>query len=177
MFISQINIQNFRNFKGNNVIVFTEGLNVIIGHNNSGKSNLLKALGLVLNFGSAKRLSVDDFNKDISIDELKKQSPKVTITVTFKESKGETEYSEDLVTVSTWLVNLKSPYEAQLTYVIYLPEKEEVDYRKAMANLESDDIEDYWREIQHNYLRKYKFNIYGGRPELKQIADSDALKK
>ncbi|WP_019007856.1 AAA family ATPase [Cohnella laeviribosi] len=177
MYISQISIQNFRNFKGNNVIEFTEGLNVIIGHNNSGKSNLLKALDLVLNFGSPKRLSVDDFNKDISIKELKKQSPKVTITVTFTESKGETEYSEDLVTVSTWLVNLKSPYQAQLTYVFYLPEKEEEDYKKAMANLESDDIDDYWKEIQHNFLRKYKFNIYGGRPELKQPADPEALKK
>lgn len=145
MYISEINIQNFRNFKGSkNSIEFNEGINIIIGHNNSGKSNLLKALDLVLNVGSSKKLSVDDFNKDITIKELKGNCPKVTITLTFSESKDEVEYSEDLVTVSTWLTDLKSPYKAQLTYVFYLPEKEEAEYKKVMENINSDDIEDYW---------------------------------
>lgn len=178
MYISQIEIQNFRNYKGpNNVIEFNEGINVVIGHNNSGKSNLLKALDLVLNFGSSKKLSVDDFNKEISIKELKEKPPKVSITVTFTESKNEEEYSEDLVTVSTWLTDLKSPYKAQLTYVFYLPEKEEAEYKQALANITSDNIEDYWLAIKHNFLRKYKSNIYGGNPDFKQVADSEALKK
>ncbi|PAD92929.1 ATP-dependent nuclease [Shouchella clausii] len=178
MFISKIDIQNFRNFNGSkNTILFNEGINIIIGHNNSGKSNLLKALDLVLNVGSLKKLSIDDFNKDISIQELKKKSPKVTITVTFSESKDEVEYSEDLVTVSTWLTNLKSPYKAQITYMFYLPEKEEAEYKKIMGDISSSDIEDYWLAIKHHFLRKYKSNIYGGNPDYKQVADSESLKK
>jgi putative ATP-dependent endonuclease of OLD family len=178
MYISQINIQNFRNFKGSdNRIEFHEGVNIVIGHNNSGKSNLLKALDLVLNFGSSKRLSVDDFNKNVSIKELKEKSPKVSINVTFRESENEVEYSEDLVTVSTWLTDLKSPYKAQLNYAFYLPEKEEAEYKTLMANILSDDIEDYWLAIRHNFLRKYKSNIYGGNPDYKQVADSEGLKK
>ena len=41
MYISNIKIKNFRNFKDND-ITFNEGVNVIIGHNNAGKSNLLR---------------------------------------------------------------------------------------------------------------------------------------
>lgn len=178
MYISQINIQNFRNFKGsNNIIEFTEGINVIIGHNNSGKSNLLKALDLVLNVGSTKKLSVDDFNKDLTVQELKGSSPKVTISVTFSESDNEEEYSEDLVTVSTWLTDLKTPYKARLTYEFFLPEREESEYKKLMANVLSDNFEDYWLAIKHNFLRKYKSRLYGGNPEYKQAVDSENLKK
>lgn len=108
MYISSISIENFRNFKINTTINFNEGMNVIIGHNNSGKSNLLKALELVLSVGSSKKLSVDDFNKEVTINDLKKNSPKVTISLIFTESKNEEEFSEDLVTVSNWLIQLKN---------------------------------------------------------------------
>lgn len=178
MYISKINIENYRNFKGeNNIIEFSEGVNVIIGHNNSGKSNLLKALDLVLNFGSSKKLSIDDFNKEVSIYELKEKSPRVSVTVTFTESENEVDYSEDLITVATWLNELKRPYQAQLTYVFYLPEKEEAEYKRALATLGSDDIEQYWLVIKHNFLRKYKSNIYGGNPDHKQVADPENLRK
>ncbi|MBP1970761.1 putative ATP-dependent endonuclease of OLD family [Virgibacillus natechei] len=178
MFISEINIENFRNFGGsNNVIEFNEGVNVIIGHNNSGKSNLLRALELVLDVGSSKKLLIDDFNKNISIDDLKQKPPKVSITVSFSESDSEPEFSEDLVTVSTWLTNLESPYKAQLTYDFYLPEKEVEEYKKVMSEISSTDSEEYWRTIEHNFLRKYRSNIYGGNPKLKRVADSEALRK
>ena len=60
MYISKIEIENFRNFK-NKGIEFNDGVNVIIGHNNAGKSNLIKALALVLDSQGTKRLEVDDF--------------------------------------------------------------------------------------------------------------------
>ncbi|MEQ7049902.1 AAA family ATPase [Paenibacillaceae sp. P-4] len=178
MYISRINIENFRNFKGSdNFIEFNEGMNVIIGHNNSGKSNLLKALELVLSAGSPKRLTVDDFNKDVSTEDLKVSSPTISITVTFTESVDEPEYSEDLVTVANWLTELNKPYKASLTYLFYLPEKEEDDYKKAMANITSNNIEEYWQTIKHSFLRKYKSSIYGGDLKLKQPADYESLKK
>ena len=60
MYISKIQIKNFRNFKDKEV-VFNDGVNVIIGHNNSGKTNLIKALFLLIDSERPKRLNTDDF--------------------------------------------------------------------------------------------------------------------
>ena len=61
MFISAIKIENFRNFK-HQEINFNEGVNVIIGHNNAGKTNLLTALSLVVNPDKNKRLHIMGLN-------------------------------------------------------------------------------------------------------------------
>lgn len=68
MYISKISIEGFRNFKKTEV-QFNDGINVIIGHNNSGKTNLLKALSLIFDssFGTSKSLGVDDFYKNIEL--------------------------------------------------------------------------------------------------------------
>lgn len=186
MYISEIEINDFRNFesvvddKGNVKgckIEFTDGVNVIIGHNNSGKSNLLKALNLVLNFGSNKRLEIDDFNKNTTIERLIKQPPKVKISVTFTESEKEKEFSDDLVTASTWLTKLDSPYSAKLTFIFYLPQKEHKDYQNEMQYVNSQNIDDYWLAIKHQFLRKYTSKIYCGNPEYKNVVDSESIKK
>lgn len=59
MYIKEIKISNFRNFKEASV-PFHEGVNVIIGHNNTGKSNLLRAMGLVLGRSDGRRLDTSD---------------------------------------------------------------------------------------------------------------------
>lgn len=177
MRIEKVEIHNYRSFEEGTTVKFKEGVNVIIGHNNSGKSNLLKALGLVLNQGGVKRLEIDDFNKNISIEKLKDEPPFVQISVSFIESKNEEEYSDDLVTVSTFLTKIETPYEAKLTYRFYLPKKDEEEYKKTLSLLSSDNINDYWLIIKHQFLKKYVSKIYGGNPEYKNIADSDALRK
>ncbi len=58
VFVSKIKIENYRcfiNFECN----FVETKNVIIGHNCTGKSNLLQALGIIFNPSSKKRLTID----------------------------------------------------------------------------------------------------------------------
>ena len=59
-----------KNFKEKEIL-FNDGINVIIGHNNAGKSNVLKAMSLAIDTQSSKRLDVHDFNKHTTIDELK----------------------------------------------------------------------------------------------------------
>ena len=120
MYISKIQINNFRNFKQKE-IDFNDGINVIIGHNNAGKTNLIKALSLVIDTQKSKRLEVDDFNKNLTLAELKTTSPKISIAITIK--KGNEEEPDDLVTISNWLTKLDSSYEALLTYEFFLPEK------------------------------------------------------
>src|SRR5690625_5162638 len=106
MYISSIELSNFRSFK-NRKVDFQEGLNVLIGHNNSGKTNLLQALSIIFDSKTSKQLSVDDFYKYIDLEELKNTPPKITITATLSQS-DEEELGDELATVSTWLIELKS---------------------------------------------------------------------
>lgn len=64
-------------------------------------------MGLI--FGNdKKRLEIDDFYKNVNIEQLKNKSPKIEISAKFKESNNEEEFSEDIVAVSTWLTKIKS---------------------------------------------------------------------
>lgn len=177
MYISQIEITNFRNFKEKK-IDFNDGVNVIIGHNNAGKTNLLKALSIIIDYEGKKRLSVDDFNKNVTIDELKRAPPKISISVTIK--KGKTSSHDDLVTISNWLTNLTPAYEALLTYEFFLPEKHEADYVRTMTAIDSDSpnaIEKAWKIINFNFMRLYVYKIWGGEIINRNQADGGSLQK
>lgn len=182
MYISKIKIENFRNFSSNE-IEFNDGINVIIGHNNAGKSNLIKALGLVLNPNSKKRLSIHDFNMNASLDELKQHSPKVSITVTI--SKGKTSNNDDLVTVSEWLTSLTEDYEAKLTYEFFLPERYEQKYLEEMGNLAQSNEQEIPKEllgkafktIDNEFLRFYTHKIWGGEATNQNQADNELLQR
>ncbi len=176
MYISELTLENFRGFKNSKSISFNEGTNVIIGHNNAGKTSVIKALELL--FGEKnKRLNIDDFNKNITIDELKEKSPKIKISAKFIESENDDEYSNDLCTVSTWLTKLDKPYEALITYEFFLPQKEEDEYKKIIETIESEDVHDFWYEIEYNFLRKYTYKIYVGNPEYKNVVEPDSINK
>lgn len=200
MYVSKIKIENFRNFKENE-IEFNDGINVIIGHNNAGKSNLIKALGLVLNPDAKKRLSINDFNMNATLEELRQHSPKVSITVTI--AKGTTTTDDDLVTVSEWLTELNENYEAKLTYQFFLPEKYENEYFEKMNEL----LDSYcfgfsapytmkyillskplkgpvnrfkneaFKLINSDFLRFYTYKVWGGEVDNQNQADSESLQK
>jgi AAA15 family ATPase/GTPase len=62
MWISQLNLENIRGFLGNeNNISPSRNINVIVGHNNSGKSTILNAIYLLQ---SNYSLTPDDLRKD-----------------------------------------------------------------------------------------------------------------
>nr|WP_295933437.1 AAA family ATPase [uncultured Dyadobacter sp.] len=174
MYIKNIQVQGFRNFHDTN-IDFSEGVNVIIGHNNAGKTNLLKALSLVLDSRNSRNLEVDDFNKHIPLVDLKTYPPKIVVTLTIGESTDEDLTGDDLVTVAPWLVQLQSPYTAMLTYEFFLPEAEHESYKEILAA--QTERKTAWLAIKHEFLRKYVHKVYGGKPELKAVADNEALQK
>ncbi|MEC0093818.1 AAA family ATPase [Paenibacillus macquariensis] len=174
MYISGIKLENYRNFK-NKAVSFNDGINVIIGHNNAGKTNLIKALALVLDSNGKKRLDIHDFNKSISLDELRCAPPKIRISVTIKQSDNEDLNSDDLVTVANWLTKLDEPYEAVLTYEFHLPEKETEKYIATIS--QSTDKDKAWRIIQQEFLRLYIFKIWGGNVVNQTTADSESLQK
>lgn len=174
MYISKITIKGFRNFKEKEIL-FNDGINVIIGHNNAGKSNILRAISLVIDTQTTKRLDVYDFHQGITLDELKVNPPKVTISLSISQSKDEDTNSDDLVTVGNYLTRLEAPYEALLTYEFFLPENETEKYTKALSEVE--DLKKAWKIIKHDFVRFYISRIWGGLPELQMQADSESLQK
>ncbi len=178
MYISKIEINNFRNFKSQSIL-FNEGVNVIIGHNNAGKTNLLKALSLVLDANGSKRLEMDDFSKTIEFDQLKAAPPKISISLTI--SKGSHSEPDDLVTVGNWLTKLDPSYEALLTYEFFLPEKELLGYLHSINSIPETDPhkarEKAWKIIKHDYIRLFVTRLWGGEPANQAVADHESLQK
>lgn len=174
MYISKIKINGFRNFKEKEIL-FNDGINVIIGHNNAGKSNIIKAISLVIDTQSSKRLDIYDFNQHRTLEELKANPPKVSINLSISQSKDEDPNSDDLVTVGNYLIRLESPYEALITYEFFLPESEKQKYTDVLS--EVDDIKKAWKVIKHDFIRLYTSKIWGGDPNLQSQADNESLQK
>lgn len=177
MYISKIQINNFRNFKDKE-ISFNDGVNVIIGHNNAGKSNLIKALSLVIDNQNSKRLNIDDFNKNVSLEDLKLNPPKISISVTIK--KGNEETPDDLVTISNWLTKLDNSYEALLTFEFFLPEKKHEEYKSLLSEINNETpkaLDKAWKIIKHEFIRFYVHKIWGGEITNQSTADSESLQK
>jgi len=174
MYISKIKIEGFRNFPSNE-ITFNDGINVIIGHNNAGKTSLLKAIGILINTEISKRLEIDDFCKTTTLAELQASPPSVSIALTITQSEGEHLDSDDLVTVPNWLSKLEEPYEAVLTYKFFLPTDHLSEYQASL--LLATDKDQAWLLIKHEFLRFFIYRIYGGDAALQATADSESLQK
>lgn len=111
MYIAELDIKGYRGFSTDASILFQEGMNVLIGANNAGKSTVISALNIL--FGIHTRvMDINDFNKSESIDQLKISPPNIMIKAKLRESEKEEKYSKDLLAVSTWLTKIDRPYEA-----------------------------------------------------------------
>lgn len=174
MFISKIKIEGFRNFKSREIL-FNDGINVITGHNNAGKTNLFKAIALVIDNQTSKRSFIDDFNKETNLADLKASPPSIEISLNLTESKDENLHGDDLATIGSWLIKLDNPYEAKLTYKFFLPEKEKQSYLQEISAATS--IEQAWEIIKHDFIRLYIAKVFGGDPALQAVADSEAVQK
>ncbi|WP_414150386.1 ATP-dependent nuclease [Acetobacterium carbinolicum] len=177
MFIKELKIENFRGFSTETTIRFQNGINVLIGANNAGKTTILRALELLFSNERPKNLRTEDFNHSISIDDIISFSPKIKISAILVEDDKEEKYSNDLITVASWLTKIDKPYEAQITYEFSLPEKEETEYKIAMSKVDSNDIDVLWKEIESDFIRKYTYKVFVGNPEYRVSIESDSLKK
>lgn len=118
MHIEKIEIRNYRNFS-NFQMSFHQGLNVIVGANNSGKTGLLKAINLLNNPGS---ISSDDFNKN-------------NLMKTFKDGRCEVPPSIEIVYHIVHKVVLGTDDEAIIKLIDFL------DFRTAKPT--KDNPEEY----------------------------------
>lgn len=93
MYIQEIKINNYRSFDDFSM-GFHDGLNVIIGSNNSGKTGLLNAINLI---NHPDRISIDDFNKNSLLKyavDFKEIAPEIIIEYTIVHEISE-ENTED----------------------------------------------------------------------------------
>lgn len=173
MYISRIIIDGFRGFN-HSEIEFQSGLNVIIGHNNGGKSTIMDALRLVLDYGSRKNLCAWDFCQTVELQVLKDNPPRVQISVFIKEQKDEG-MSDDVALFTNYAVQTSPLLESCLTYVYDLPQTEVEKYKKDVLDVK--DKYSLFKIIEDKYIRKYTHAIYGGPVSVQNQAQGEDLKK
>lgn len=159
MYIKEIKISNFRNFK-KALIPFHEGVNVIIGHNNTGKSNLLRAMGLVLGYNYGHRLGVSDLFYETDLAVLKQQSPRIQITLVLCRSANEDLDSADMGLFTNMMTDPALSEEAELRYEFKLDDRQEDNYKADVAN--AITTKEIWKIIEQDYIRLYKSSRSGG---------------
>ena len=159
MYIKEIKISNFRNFKEASV-PFHEGVNVIIGHNNTGKSNLLRAMGLVLGRSDGRRLGTSDLFYETDVATLQQQSPRIQITLVLCRSEGEALDSAEMGLFSGMMTNPALSEEAELRYEFKLADAQEDDYKADVAS--ATTAKEIWKIIDHDYIRLYRSSRLGG---------------
>ena len=157
MYISKIIITGFRCFK-NTTINLHDGVNIVIGSNNSGKSNLIKAIALVLNV--QHYVDIDDLFKESDITLLKEESPRINITLLITQSKNESDISEEAGLLGNYMNQLPSPYEAQLNFLYSLSADQEENYLADVRGI--DNQHDIWTILKRHYSRFYELYRWGG---------------
>ena len=171
MYIKEIKISNFRNFKDASVPLH-EGVNVIIGHNNAGKSNLLRAIGLVLGYNDGRRLGTSDLFYETDVATLQQQSPRIQITLVFRRSVGEALDSTEMVLFSGMMTDPALSEEAQLRYEFKLDDTQENNYKTDVAG--ATTAKEIWKIIDHDYIRLYRSYRSGGS-QAAGVSVSDTL--
>lgn len=155
MIINYIRIENFRNFQ--KLEANLSKLSIIIGENDSGKSNFLHALKLPLSINEleyrSKRLVSSDFNSDsikafyktliTSPDDnlaIYSAIPKIKVTIRFDEIA--TAYERAIV--SQWLTEISGKPTYEIEY-IFKPkiETDFIDYAKEQIKLYEEDLDNF----------------------------------
>ncbi|NLR46308.1 ATP-dependent nuclease [Priestia megaterium] len=160
MYISDVKILNYRNFE-NFSVSLNEGLSIIIGENNIGKSNFLDAISLIFNSNYSLRkrvLQQEDFWNELIIQST---WPEIVIEATLKGIETENE----LAVTSRWLT--RNPGEAKLTY----------KYRPKANVTVSPPTEPTAISKIRLPLNDYEWIIYGGECETLDAFDFNMLSK
>lgn len=155
MHISKLQLVNYRNFQ-NADIVFKKGINTIIGENGSGKTNLFRAIRLLLDdnlLRMAYKLTERDFNRSIR----DWRGHWIVISITFEEVSQE-EAIQALFVHGTG--NIQEDSIGKATYnLIFRPN---ISIRSKLGELESGDHESCVQLLQSIEIDDYE-TIFTGK--------------
>ena len=179
VYINKIHIQNYRNFN-NFTMEFHQGLNVIIGANNSGKTGLLYAINLLK---SASDVSVDDFNKNNlqKYQELYTEvAPSIVIEYSIQHRISEDDTSDESIIKLLPFLGIKGfeenrqvngdiaeyNLEAQIRATYALDVRFLGDYKKAVA-AEAKDFGSYLTVLKRFVSSHYSWSYTNGVSDTK----------
>ena len=179
MYINKIHIQNYRNFD-NFTMEFHQGLNVIIGANNSGKTGLLYAIKLLK---SPSDVSVDDFNKNNlqKYQELYTEAaPSIVIEYNIRHRIYEDDTSDESIIKLLPFLGIKNfeenrqvndgvaeyNLEAQIRATYALDVKFLSDYKKTVA-AEAKDFDSYLIVLKRFVNSHYSWDYTNGVSDTK----------
>ena len=167
MYISRLSIKNYRNFEEfeTDLRPFT----LIIGENNSGKTNLLEALGLIfsqeisafrkrilelddINYRAVQRFKYSVANKDIAIRDI--AFPEVMVEASMTDFD---DYQEAVV--GDWFTDT-GLIEAKLTYTFHL--RDNWNKREEWLKEQRAIAEEKGFEYVEFPIKEYEYSIYGG---------------
>lgn len=181
MYINSIKIKNYRNYE-NFYMKFKEGLNVIIGANNAGKTNLLYAINLLKDLN----IEIDDFNKNDILkkymNDYKKEAPIIEVEYEiFHEISEDDENDESIIKLLPFLgldrineIRTEQGNKNQYLIVANIKIRYELNkkYLRDYCNLvkDIDNFDDYITCLEL-MQKHYEWNVYNG------IDDSNIDKK
>ena len=136
MYISKVSLINYRNFE-NAKFLLKKGINTIIGENGSGKTNVFRAIRLLLEDSSmqyAYKLSESDFNRRLGKDNWKGHW--IIISIEFDELNDE-EAIQSLFIHGSGVA--EDDFVKKATYNLFFRPK--ADIRQRLAELDKGDKE------------------------------------
>ena len=181
MFLKKIHIENYRNFYETD-IELEEGLNVIIGANNSGKTNILKVISFLQNTPS---FTIYDFNMNNlhkNLENYKINPPVIKIKyeiehiIDFNKEDSAFEKLEKFLQYNENGGINEEGNKATLSAIVEL--RFELDpkfldeYKKSMDGI--TDLNNFCKEL-NNFISEYKSEYFNFENEM-QIADTYATK-
>lgn len=139
MYIEKVEIENYRVFGEKVEIYFQNGLNMLIGENNSGKTAIVDAIRLVMNLGAYKRNLYIEEN-DFHVNEYGIRSDEAKINIYFND------LNEKQKTELLYLCNIidenSNTAEIHVKYNSYLNNKGEFRVREQVLGYNEQYIPD-----------------------------------
>lgn len=154
MYISKVSIRNYRNF-ANAHFDFTKGINTIIGENASGKTNIFRAIRLLLDdnlYKFAYKLDENDFNRSIGCW----KGHWIIISLEFAE------LSDDEAIQALFIHgigNIENDSVETATYNLYFRPKTEI--RKKLSELNTGDSEGLTKILDKITISDYETKFTG----------------
>ncbi|MFA6011954.1 MAG: AAA family ATPase, partial [Desulfobacteraceae bacterium] len=154
MYISKVSIRNYRNFL-NSYFEFKKGINTIIGENGSGKSNIFRAIRLILDdslYKSSYNLDENDFNRNIGLW----NGHWIIISLEFSE------ISDDEAIQALFVHgagNIQDNKVSKATYNLFFRPKPEI--RKKLSEINEGDTEELKRALSNITIDDYETKFTG----------------